>query len=61
MLLFEPMCEECTLAGCQTLTKASLSLPSSAGQERENVRVFVSGDKDRERSLTKYYHWQNRL
>lgn len=37
MLLLEPMCKELTLGGCQTPTKASLSLPSSAAEGREKV------------------------
>lgn len=37
MVLAEYHCGGLALAGCQVLTKASLSLPSSTGQGRENI------------------------
>lgn len=35
--LISPWCDEFTQAGCQTPTRASPSLPSAAGQGRENM------------------------
>ena len=51
-----------TLAGCQVPTKAALSLPSSAGQGRENITKRLLGpDKDRERPLNNYHYGLNML
>lgn len=52
-----------TLAGCQELTKATLSLPSSPHRSvgRKFNKMLIFGDKDRERSLTDYHHGQNGL
>jgi len=41
--------------------KAALSLPSSAGQGRENNERLKGRDKDREGSLTNYCHGQNTI
>ena len=54
-------CGGLTLAGHQALTKAALSLPSSAGQGRENITKGSWIEIRTGRSLTNYCHGQNRL
>jgi len=51
-----------TLAGCQVPTKATLSLPllSWTGDKKSNESL-VCRDQDRERSVSSYYHDQDRL
>ena len=55
-------CGGLTLAGGQVDTKATLSLPSSAGQGRGKYNKRLMGrDKHRQRWLTDCHHRQNRL
>lgn len=54
-------CDGLTLAGCQVATKATLSLPFSAGQGRKNIEKTHGQDTDRERLLAGYCHGQSRL
>jgi len=50
-------CGELTLAGCQVLTKAALSLPllNWTGEKKYN-KSLMGRDQDRERSLSNYQH-----
>lgn len=48
-----------TLTGCLVLTKATLSLPSTDGQEGEKKKNLMSWDKGRKRSLTNDHNGQN--
>ena len=50
-----------TLAGCQVPTKSALSLPSSAGQGRDNITKGLWVKIRTGRSLSNYRHRQNRL
>jgi len=54
-------CGGLTLAGCQVLIKAALSLPSSTGQGRENTAKGSWVQIRTGRLLTSYHHRQNRL
>ena len=54
-------CGGLTLAGCQVPTKAALSLPSTAGQGRENIMKGLWVEIRTGRSLSNYHHEQNRL
>lgn len=49
------------LAALQVLSKATLSLPSSAGWGRENRTKGLGQGKDRKRSLTGDHHGPNKL
>ena len=58
---FVNSCGGLTVAGRQVPTKAALSLPSSAGQGRENEMKGSWVEIRTGRSLSNYHYQQNRL